>query len=188
MNSNSNPIAFRYPPSALVRRHGPAGYSDYASFRPWLRDDFSFRRVYCLIRERWGRFTRRSPVCAAFPRSVETQPNEFFGMNAYEVVLVVGEAHEHAAAEPRHILRGLTTWGMTNVADYSLSGVPVCRGKPSRFPETCEFKTSSNNSLVNDPVTQKFASNCSVSFGLSTKLGRYAFTYLLQDFPEIRRL
>jgi hypothetical protein len=31
------------------------GYADYASYRPWLRDEFSFRCVYCLLREQWGR-------------------------------------------------------------------------------------------------------------------------------------
>jgi hypothetical protein len=36
---------------------GPRGYADYRSYRPWLRDEFTFRRVYCLIRERWGRVT-----------------------------------------------------------------------------------------------------------------------------------
>jgi hypothetical protein len=45
---------FDYSPVPLVRRHGPRGYADYASFRPWLRDEFSFRCVYCLTRERWG--------------------------------------------------------------------------------------------------------------------------------------
>ena len=30
------------------------GYSDYGSYRPWLRDEFSFRCVYCLLREQWG--------------------------------------------------------------------------------------------------------------------------------------
>ncbi len=44
---------FTYPSAPLVRRHGPVGYLDYASFRPWLRDEFSFRCVYCLRRERW---------------------------------------------------------------------------------------------------------------------------------------
>jgi HNH endonuclease len=45
---------FRYPTVAHVRRHGPAGYVDWPSYRPWLRDEFSFRCVYCLRRERWG--------------------------------------------------------------------------------------------------------------------------------------
>jgi hypothetical protein len=38
-----------------MRRHGPQGYADYASCLPWLRDEFSFRCVYCLLREQWGR-------------------------------------------------------------------------------------------------------------------------------------
>lgn len=44
---------FVYPEAPLVRRHGPQGYADYASFRDWLRDEFAFRCVYCLHRERW---------------------------------------------------------------------------------------------------------------------------------------
>jgi hypothetical protein len=30
---------------------------DYRSYRPWLRDEFAFRCVFCLIRERWGQVT-----------------------------------------------------------------------------------------------------------------------------------
>src|SRR5438128_1794741 len=44
---------FRYPQRAHARRHGPQGYEDIESFRPWLRDDFQFRCVYCLDRESW---------------------------------------------------------------------------------------------------------------------------------------
>lgn len=55
--SHSAPAPFTYPPAPLVRRHGPSGYEDYESYRPWLRDEFSFRCVYCLLRERWGRVT-----------------------------------------------------------------------------------------------------------------------------------
>ena len=47
---------FDFPPPH-VRRHGPRGYADYASFRPWLRDEFAFRCVYCLTRETWGSVT-----------------------------------------------------------------------------------------------------------------------------------
>ena len=46
--------AYRYPASAHRRRHGPTGYTDPESFRPWLRDEFSFRCVYCLERETWS--------------------------------------------------------------------------------------------------------------------------------------
>ena len=44
---------FQYPTSPSGRRHGPRGYTSYQSYKPWLRDEFSFRCVYCLCRERW---------------------------------------------------------------------------------------------------------------------------------------
>ena len=44
---------FLYPAVPHTRRHGPKGYADYSSYRPWLRDEFAFRCVYCLLRERW---------------------------------------------------------------------------------------------------------------------------------------
>ena len=47
---------FTYPATPHIRRHGPQGYADPDSYRPWLRDDFNFRCVYCLLRERWGQF------------------------------------------------------------------------------------------------------------------------------------
>ena len=47
--------AFLYPAQPLVRRHAPQGYADVESYRPWLRDEFTFRCVYCLFREQSGR-------------------------------------------------------------------------------------------------------------------------------------
>jgi HNH endonuclease len=44
---------FEYPRHAHSRRHGPGGYSNYESYREWLRDEFLFRCVFCLHRERW---------------------------------------------------------------------------------------------------------------------------------------
>ena len=49
-------VPFDYPDVPHVRRHGPQGYAGYSSYRPWLRDEFAFRCVYCLLREQWGRF------------------------------------------------------------------------------------------------------------------------------------
>ena len=46
-------MVFRYPSSPHIRRHGPLGYRNYRSYKPWLRDEFDFRCVYCLWRERW---------------------------------------------------------------------------------------------------------------------------------------
>ena len=44
---------FDYPSAPHVRHHGPQGYLDYKHYKPRLRDDFSFRCVYCLCRETW---------------------------------------------------------------------------------------------------------------------------------------
>lgn len=46
-------FAFAYPVTSHRRRHGPAGYKGYESYREWLRDDFSYRCVFSLIRETW---------------------------------------------------------------------------------------------------------------------------------------
>jgi hypothetical protein len=46
---------FVYPSTPHLRRHGPQGYADYGRYLPWLRDEFTFRCVYCLRREQWGR-------------------------------------------------------------------------------------------------------------------------------------
>lgn len=44
---------FTYPASSEDRRHGPTGYRDPSSYKPWLRDEFTFRCIYCLTREVW---------------------------------------------------------------------------------------------------------------------------------------
>lgn len=44
------PFAFS---EMTTRRHGPSGWKDYGRYRQWLRDEFAFRCVYCLNRERW---------------------------------------------------------------------------------------------------------------------------------------
>ncbi|MGE0680223.1 MAG: HNH endonuclease [Candidatus Binatia bacterium] len=55
IDQSSNPFA--YPTTRHIRRHGPSGYKNYESYRDWLRDEFSFRCVFCLRREQWGLVT-----------------------------------------------------------------------------------------------------------------------------------
>jgi hypothetical protein len=42
-----------YPDQPHQRRHGPVGYVDWSSYKPWLRDEFEFRCVFCCLRETW---------------------------------------------------------------------------------------------------------------------------------------
>jgi len=49
-------VPFVYPATPHHRPYGPVGYADYEGYRPWLRDEFTFRCVFCLTRETWGPF------------------------------------------------------------------------------------------------------------------------------------
>lgn len=44
---------FDYPSTPHTHKHGPSGYIDYKSYKQWLRDEFVFRCIYCLSREKW---------------------------------------------------------------------------------------------------------------------------------------
>lgn len=48
-------LCFVYPQPSPGRKHGPRGYAHYEAYRDWLRDEFSFRCAYCLMREKWLR-------------------------------------------------------------------------------------------------------------------------------------
>jgi hypothetical protein len=47
------PTPFTYPAEPHRRKYAPAGYANYEEYKPWLRDEFTFRCVYCLERELW---------------------------------------------------------------------------------------------------------------------------------------
>jgi 5-methylcytosine-specific restriction endonuclease McrA len=44
---------FAYAAVPHQRKHGPQGYVNYQEYKDWLRDEFTFRCVYCLEREMW---------------------------------------------------------------------------------------------------------------------------------------
>lgn len=48
------PYPFRFAPEPHCRVHGPQGNRRYGAYKPWLRDEFEFRCVYCLTRELWS--------------------------------------------------------------------------------------------------------------------------------------
>ena len=63
-------MIFDYPEHRPERRHGPDGYTAYESYRPWLRDEFTFRCVYCLKRETWGQVTCEFELDHFEPQSI----------------------------------------------------------------------------------------------------------------------
>ena len=44
---------FQYARRPTFAEHGPRGYAEPQRYKAWLRDEFQFRCVYCLCRERW---------------------------------------------------------------------------------------------------------------------------------------
>ncbi|HRA88368.1 MAG TPA: HNH endonuclease domain-containing protein [Planctomycetaceae bacterium] len=74
-------MIFAYPNSDAQRRHGPEGYTSYESFRPWLRDEFTFRCVYCLKRETWGQVTAEFELDHFQPQAVApTRTVDYFNL------------------------------------------------------------------------------------------------------------
>src|SRR5688572_27327429 len=62
------PFPFAYPTTPHVRRHGPEGYAAYREYRNWLRDEFSFRCIYCLRREEWLTYSRDYEIDHFLPK------------------------------------------------------------------------------------------------------------------------
>lgn len=79
------PWPFRFPKhGCAVRRHGPRGYSDYRGYKPWLRDEFDFRCIYCLTRERWERHPKAAfSVEHLTPKSIAPQSSTDYSNLAY---------------------------------------------------------------------------------------------------------
>ena len=62
-------LAFQYPSGPHTRKHGPGGYSSYEQYRDWLRDEFSFRCIVCLLREQWAERVGRFHIDHVCPQS-----------------------------------------------------------------------------------------------------------------------
>jgi hypothetical protein len=116
---------FAYPEVPHGRRHGPQGYVDDEHYKPWLRDEFTFRCVYCRCREVWfPDGDRNFSVEHARPTSLSSE-----GLTAYDTLLYAccqcnaargaallpldpcGSLHEHLEVSGDGTIRGLTPAG-----------------------------------------------------------------------------
>ena len=64
------PEPYSYPKIPHVRRHGPDGWITYSKYLHWLRDDFTFRCVYCLEREVWRDMRQRMHIDHFEPQAI----------------------------------------------------------------------------------------------------------------------
>ena len=116
------PLAFVYSDSPRDRRHGPHGYSDLQSFRPWLRDEFSFRCVYCLIREQWGRVQGEFDIEHFEPNSISPDARLKYENLVYACHTCNLKKGSGIVADP---LQHLTTSTISIKPDGSLVGLTI---------------------------------------------------------------
>src|SRR5262245_38863496 len=88
--------AFDYPTQPHTRRHGPQGYTDVDSYRPWLRDEFSFRCVYCLFREQWGMIRGALGIDHFHPSALEPSAALSYETSCTAVARVIPERDKSA--------------------------------------------------------------------------------------------
>ena len=98
-------MIFEYPEPQDQRRHGPAGYAEYESYRPWLRDEFVFRCVYCLKREAWGQITAEFELDHFQPQSLHPQLNLAYTNLVYACRRCNAVKRDQTVVDPFGLLR-----------------------------------------------------------------------------------
>jgi hypothetical protein len=98
-------MIFDYPQPQEQRRHGPVGYKGYESYRPWLRDEFDFRCVYCLKRETWGQVTSEFELDHFEPQVLHPQLRLDYLNLVYACRRCNAVKREQTVADPFRLLR-----------------------------------------------------------------------------------
>ena len=96
--------AFLYPSQLPVRRHGPQGYTDVESYRPWLRDEFAFRCVYCLFREQWGRVVGTFAIDHFLPVALHPEQERTYENLLYSCVTCNAVKGKSSVPDPTVVL------------------------------------------------------------------------------------
>jgi len=95
------PFPYQYPLTPLVRKHAPSYDKDWAPYRDWLRDDFDFRCVYCLQRERWGKRHAVFAIDHIVPRASGGEPYDY-GNLAYACASCNSHKDDSDVPHPEH--------------------------------------------------------------------------------------
>lgn len=97
--------ALAYSDTSVARRHGPIGYANYESYRPWLRDEFCFRCVFCLIREQWGRTCGEFELDHFVPQSQDPHRAAEYENLLYSCTSCNVSKGNQVVPDPRFVLR-----------------------------------------------------------------------------------
>jgi hypothetical protein len=99
------PFPFAYPGARLIRRHAPNYAADWEQYRPWLRDEFEYRCVYCLRRERWIGRRAQFAIDHIVPRVSGGSPLDYSNL-AYACVRCNSAKGDNAVPHPDDIAYG----------------------------------------------------------------------------------
>ena len=97
---------FKYPDRPHLRKHGPKGFTHHRSYLNWLRDDFSFRCVYCLRRETWLTMRRDFEVDHFLPSSISPTKALDYDNLVYACRSCNGSKSNNMITDPCHIALG----------------------------------------------------------------------------------
>jgi hypothetical protein len=111
---------FNYPDSRGHRRHGPAGYAKCGSYRPWLRDEFTFRCVYCLKREQWGQITGEFDIDHFQPQTCRPDLVADYSNLVYSCRRCNAVKLDHEIADPFAVMTGVR---VRTMPDGTLRGI-----------------------------------------------------------------
>ena len=100
------PFPFTYPTIGLTRRHAPGYSNDWEPYRDWLRDEFEFRCVYCLRRERWIGRLAMFAIDHIVPRASGGAPLDY-GNLAYSCVRCNSAKDDNPVPHPEKVAYGL---------------------------------------------------------------------------------
>lgn len=100
------PSPFVYPEKPHSRRHGPC-YSRYRYYRNWLRDEFSFRCVYCLRRETWLTQERDYQIDHFLPKSSHSAIEHSYDNLVYACTQCNGTKAVRYLPSPESVAYGL---------------------------------------------------------------------------------
>ena len=160
------------PPGPHARRHGPSGYAEYTRYKVWLRDEFQFRCVYCLHREKWEKDGWRAfQIDHIVPQSVDdTKINlyenllyAFASCNRWKSTLDLPdpciEAYErHYVFEADGTVTALTEVGRDYV-DALRPSLKTAPSLPCTEPSLCHFRANNRKERHWNGTTAILGSN-----------------------------
>jgi len=101
---------FTYPEASHSRKHGPDGYAAYESYRPWLRDEFAFRCVFCLTRETWGPFQAQFAIDHFVPVKAHPSAPASYDNLLYTCITCNSAKSDRSVPDPLVVLHQESVW------------------------------------------------------------------------------